>query len=611
MNMERGRNHEAEILIGRPFMAATNMIIDMATQGIGLTISGEMYHYGDTYEEEEEALWIECCKNMGELREEYDEWGIKIEPGAINPSEWDRWEEKAFEGGQAFKKACSKKVIRSSIRSNDQSNDTPGSLLIKPSDRTSKRRPFDGFIRSNELSNDLGRMFPGFHSMASFDRMSHRMNTSRLKIRIKTPPSSHFFIFKRHIQKSHPFTTFQISFSSYKILPNTSRATHCCKNQEEKHPNTPQILPNTKLYHTHKVFDKLPEPSFLTSYPKFRTMPPRNSRSQGTRRQRGDISQQHGVPFPVFNEEEVAIFKSLETRHVTSPKWFDLNQYEQDARLNRRFGSVFTGYIDGLKAGVLARNKRPGFKPIMLEFITTFKIGVTGNMTYRLNGKVLELKEDEVTRLMGIDGHGRVGQHDEDYDSGNFWNYLTGGRPGNFSRLQASRIHDDEVYVAYKFIAHVILNKDESSVISKAELYALWCMTNGKPVRLIPLITSSLEYIIKSRTKQSPAYMAFGGLITMIADFHGIDLDDDEADYPSEEFAVPGRKIGNAWRLIPQNREEELPDSGNDDDDEDEDEDAFDDGARPRRRGLANEPAYMEVDERELDEDEEDADYQE
>ncbi|KAL3652336.1 hypothetical protein CASFOL_002017 [Castilleja foliolosa] len=341
-------------------------------------------------------------------------------------------------------------------------------------------------------------------------------------------------------------------------------------------------------------------------------MPPRSNRRQGTRRQRGDISQQHGVPFPVFNEEEVAIFKSLETRHVTSPKWFDLSQHEQDARLNRRFGSVITGYIDGLSAGVLARNKRPGFKSIMLEFITTFKIGVTGNMTYRLNGEELELKEDEMTRLLGIDGHGRVGQHDEDYDLGTFWNYLTGGRPGNFSRLQASRIHDDEVYVAYKFIAHVILNKDESSVISKAELYALWCMMNGKPVRLIPLITSSLEYIIKSRTKQSPAYLAFGGLITMIARFHDIDLDDDHADYPSEEFEVTGRKVGNEWRIIPQNREEELPDSGNDDDDEVEDEDAFDGGARPRRRGLANEPTYMEVDERELDEDDEDdADYEE
>ncbi|KAL3618984.1 hypothetical protein CASFOL_037212 [Castilleja foliolosa] len=340
-------------------------------------------------------------------------------------------------------------------------------------------------------------------------------------------------------------------------------------------------------------------------------MPPRNNRRQGTRRQRGDISQQHGVPFPVFNEEEVEIFKSLETRHVTKPKWFDLNLHEQDARLNRRYGSVIMGYIASLNAGVLARNKSPGFKAIMLEFITTFKIGITGNMTYRLNGEELELKEGEATRLLGIDGNGRVGPHDEDYDLGTFWNYLTGGRPGNFARLQASRIHDDEVYVAYKFIAHVILNKDESSVISKAELYALWCMMNGKPVRLIPLITSSLEYIIKSRTKQSPTYLAFGGLITMIARFHDIDLDDDNAEYPSEEFEVTGRKVGNEWRIIPQNREEELPDSGNDDDDEVEDEDAFDGGARPRRR-VANEPAYMEVDERELEEDNEnDADYEE
>ncbi|KAL3646652.1 hypothetical protein CASFOL_009196 [Castilleja foliolosa] len=213
-------------------------------------------------------------------------------------------------------------------------------------------------------------------------------------------------------------------------------------------------------------------------------MPPRNNRRQGTRRQRGDISQQHGFPFPVFNEEEVKIFKSLENRYVTPPKWFDLSQHEQDARLNLRFGSVITGYIDNLNAGVLARNKSPGFKSIMLEFITTFKIGVTGNMTYRLNGEELELKEDEVTWLLGIDGHIREGPHDEDYDLGTYWNYLTGGRPGNFSRLQASRIHDDEVYVAYKFIAHVILNKDESSVISKVELYALRCMMNGKPVRL-------------------------------------------------------------------------------------------------------------------------------
>ncbi|KAL3643887.1 hypothetical protein CASFOL_011819 [Castilleja foliolosa] len=245
----------------------------------------------------------------------------------------------------------------------------------------------------------------------------------------------------------------------------------------------------------------------------------------------------------------------------------------------------------------------------MLEFITTFKEGVTGNLTYRLKGVEYELKENEVARLFGIDGHGRVGQYDEDYDLGAFWNYITGGNPGSFERLKASRIHDDEVYVAYKFLAHVILNKDEVSIISKPELYALWCMMNGKTVRLIPLISASLIYIIKSRTKKSPAYLAFGGLITMIARFHDIDLDDYNAEYPSEEFEVTGRKVGNEWRTIPQKREEELPDSGNDDDDEVEDEDAFDGGARPRRRG-ATEPAYMEVDEDELD-DEEDEDYEE
>ncbi|KAL3654875.1 hypothetical protein CASFOL_000661 [Castilleja foliolosa] len=336
-------------------------------------------------------------------------------------------------------------------------------------------------------------------------------------------------------------------------------------------------------------------------------MPPRSNQRQGTRRQRGDISQRHGVPFPVFNEEEVEIYKSLETRRTTSPKWFNLKEYEDDARLNRRFGSTITRYIDGLSAGVLARNKSPGFKKIMLEFITTFKEGVTGNMTYRLDGVELELKEDEVKRLLGIEGHGRVGPHDDDYDLGTFWNYLTANRPGSFSRLQASRIHDDEVYVAYKFLAHVILNKDEASIFSKMELYALWCMMNGRPVHLIPLISASLEYIIKSRTKQKPAYLAFGGLITMIARHHKMVLDDARAEYPSEEFAITGRKVGNEWRLIPQNREEELTDSEDDDDDEVEDEDAFDGGTRPRRRRLTNEPAYMEVDE----DDVEDEDYEE
>ncbi|KAL3620042.1 hypothetical protein CASFOL_034954 [Castilleja foliolosa] len=429
-------------------------------------------------------------------------------------------------------------------------------------------------------------------------------------IRNKTPFLLHTPSFQTLHPKITPFHHLHNFENPSKDHSQTSRATHCCKFRRGKHPQTPYNYPSFKLCHTHKVFDKLPQPSFQAFHLQFRTMPPRNNRRQGTRRQRGDISHQHGVPFPVFNEEEVEIFKSLENRHVTKLKWFDLNDYEEDARLNRRFGSVITGYMNNLNAGVLARNKRPGFKSIMLEFITTFKIGVTGNMTYRLNGEELELKEDEVTRLLGIDGHGREGPHDEDYDLGTFWNYLTGGRPGNYSRLQASRIHDDEVYVAYKFIAHVILNKDESSVISKAELYALWCMTNGKSVRLVPLITASLEYIIKSRTKQAPAYLAFGGLITMIARHHEIDLDDDQADYPSEEFAVTGRKVGNVWRTIPQNREEELPDADDDDDDDNEveDEDAFDDGARPRRRRLTNEPAYMEVDEDDVDYEEEEED---
>ncbi|KAL3652729.1 hypothetical protein CASFOL_002410 [Castilleja foliolosa] len=419
------------------------------------------------------------------------------------------------------------------------------------------------------------RMFPGLHSMASFDRMSHRMDTSRL------------------------------------ILSNTSKATHCCKNQEEEHPNTPHNLPKFILYHTHKVFDKLPEPNFQVFTPNYEQC---LQEVIDAKEREGNEATSHnntGFHFSCLNEEEVAIFKSLEPRHVTPPKWFDLNLHEQDARLNRRYGSVITGYIDSLSAGVLARNKSPGFREIMLEFITTFKEGVTGNLTYRLKGVEYELKENEVTRVLGIDGHGRVGEYDEDYDLGNFWNYLTGGNPGSFERLKASRIHDDEVYVAYKFLAHVILNKDEASIISKSELYALWCMMNGKTVRLISLISASLIYIIKSRTKKSPAYLAFGSLITMIARFHYIDLDDDNAEYPSEEFEVTGRKVGNEWRTIPQNREELLPDSGLEDDEDEEDEDAFDEGARPRRR-VAHEPAYMEVDVRELEEDDEDdADYEE
>ncbi|KAL3619034.1 hypothetical protein CASFOL_037262 [Castilleja foliolosa] len=342
------------------------------------------------------------------------------------------------------------RVIRSTIRSNDPSNDTLGSFLMQAYDRTSNRRPFDRTIRSNGGSNDheqnvLRLAFDGFiRSNEPSNGNGQRQN------RIKPPSSSLFLHFKQHTRKLPPLHHFQSLDFSYKILANTSRATHCCKNQEEKHPNTPYNLPKLKLYHTHKVFDKLPQPNFQVFHLNFRTMPPRNNRRQGTRRQRGDISQQHGVPFPVFNEEEVEIFKSLETRHVTPPKWFDLSQHEQDAHLNRRFSSVITGYIDGLSAGVLARNKIPGFREIMLEFITTFKEGVTGNLTYRLKGEEYELKENEATRLFGIDGHGRVGQYDEDYDLGAFWNYITGGNPGSFELLKASRIHDDEVYVAYE-----------------------------------------------------------------------------------------------------------------------------------------------------------------
>ncbi|KAL3644404.1 hypothetical protein CASFOL_012336 [Castilleja foliolosa] len=109
----------------------------------------------------------------------------------------------------------------------------------------------------------------------------------------------------------------------------------------------------------------------------------------------------------------------------------------------------------------------------------------------------------------------------------------------------------------------------------------------SRPISVYEFANQSLEYGMVRVALMVPIFLHFNGF---------------------SRFKVTGRKVGNEWRTIPQNREEVLPDSGLEDDEDEEDEDAFDDGARPRRRG-ATEPAYMEVDERELEED--DADYEE
>ncbi|KAL3619843.1 hypothetical protein CASFOL_034755 [Castilleja foliolosa] len=292
-----------------------------------------------------------------------------------------------------------------------------------------------------------------------------------------------------------------------------------------------------------------------------RIQPQRKKTRSGTATTRGsssqapsdpiDISENNGVPFPVYTMEEVARYKLIKNRHITPPKKFDMQEYEDLEAAGNEFAKDLMGYIRHMGCEELGATMGPAHTNLMHEFYTTFQETVYHEMSYRLKGQQFVLKKSEVKEVFGFDGNGEPLGHFMASEMEAFWLSLTNGNPGKPGNMLGTSIHDDALFVCYKFLVTVVLNKDDATVLSQNELKALYLLVNGETVPIMPMMIASISAIAKDKGTKWPARLTFGGYISKLAQYHNVAVDDAQADIPVINFEVKKRKIGNAWFDIP------------------------------------------------------------
>jgi hypothetical protein len=144
------------------------------------------------------------------------------------------------------------------------------------------------------------------------------------------------------------------------------------------------------------------------------------------------------------------------------------------------------------------------------------------------------------------------------------------------------QIDDDALYMVYKFLTMVVLNKEEATIISKTELYILWCIREGKRVQVYPLIIETMKNIVTKKGRVLPR-LTYGALITAICYYHGQreSANDNEVETVFADICLRKKGDTRAPIYVDTDSDEEMdvdvgPGGGqeqarNDDDDDDED----------------------------------------
>ncbi|KAL3616618.1 hypothetical protein CASFOL_039012 [Castilleja foliolosa] len=264
-----------------------------------------------------------------------------------------------------------------------------------------------------------------------------------------------------------------------------------------------------------------------------------------------DISGNHGVPFPVYTMDEVTQYKSIKNWRITKPKQFEMQYYEDLEAAGNELARDVMRYIRHMGCEELGSMMGPGHTISMHEFYTTFRVTPHHEMCYRLGGQEFVLSKREVEEVFGFNGNGAPMGNFVARESEAFWTSLTNENPGAFDKKQATSIHDDAIFVCYKFLVHVVLNKVDASVLSKNELKALYLMMKEETVPILPMMIASISAIAKDRRTKWPARLTFGGHISMLAQYHNIPVNNAQADNLVEKYVIKKRKYMGNWKDIP------------------------------------------------------------
>ncbi|KAL3639284.1 hypothetical protein CASFOL_017191 [Castilleja foliolosa] len=273
---------------------------------------------------------------------------------------------------------------------------------------------------------------------------------------------------------------------------------------------------------------------------------------QGTRKEEGsddelgeDVTIKLGAPFKVY-EAEAELYESLKTRDVIRPVNIYYRYWQLSAEEGNAFAKVFLRLIDLLKLGKWAGIEEYAYPNLVREFYTTVRISGDGTIGCRFGGKKCKFTRLEFMDTFGYyanegieeggrpDRRGFYPKRDELYNEKEFWDSIKGKGLGETEGFPLTALHDNAVFLMYRYLVKGDFGREKVSAIPKDELYLLWKFLKARdqelenrPETLTPRLINLYPFVLSSIMKTTylkakrPPKLSLGDMITVLAKRRG------------------------------------------------------------------------------------------
>ncbi|KAL3639195.1 hypothetical protein CASFOL_017102 [Castilleja foliolosa] len=228
-------------------------------------------------------------------------------------------------------------------------------------------------------------------------------------------------------------------------------------------------------------------------------------------------------------------FDSLHSREVYKPTSMKWSVWEQRRDNNELFAVRFLPLLETLNLVPFAKVDEPVSQTLVQEFHTSMRFTGPDSFKYRTNGIEHHVTNDDFIELFGfpIKQEFTVDKHTS-YDRKEFWRTIKSDADWNEHEYPATMIYSNATYMAYRFFATVVLNKDVPSRLSGEEVYLLWCMLNDPTaIEIFPHINARIKDAQSTTAQVRPMPLGLGTFVTILAKKYGM------GSYANDTFLRP------------------------------------------------------------------------
>ena len=233
-----------------------------------------------------------------------------------------------------------------------------------------------------------------------------------------------------------------------------------------------------------------------------------------------------GLSSPVLettNPDHLARYNNLSTRTLIPNRYLDHKAVEELGISDR-----VNEYLDVVGWNSFAFEPKPVFEELTLEFLSTLTVekkrlpkNLYGSLRFTLCGQPSMVTVEQLNAIFGFKNEGFT-RVPYDFLPNPFWHLIApNSKAYDASSSKSSRIADLAVRYLHRFMAFTIWGRGGSQgVVTKNELFFLWCMLNKKAVNTGMFLSRHLDHIAASVKGK----ICVGGLVTTLAQaLHGFD----------------------------------------------------------------------------------------